>query len=127
MPDVNAVVIKIKNFGTIVESEVRYAVAGTCAIDANGDGDTLDCGSVVYSAACTGSVGPLAPGQVISVAGCTVTYGVNLPADTGDKWTHVNVITHCGTDGVGVCSTNDGAADANPGNQNGTKTTRVLP
>lgn len=143
--DVNTVVIKIKNFGTVAECEVRYAVSGTCAIDFNTDGDTSDCGSgatdaddVTYSAACSGNAaalspdGDLDPGEVVSVSGCTATYGPNAAADTGDKWTHTLVITHCGTAGDGVppppCTfQNDGAVDSNPSSNLSTKNTLVLP
>jgi hypothetical protein len=131
--DVNSVVIKIKNFGTILETDVPYRVIGACTIDQNGDGDTNDCGSVVYSGPCTGNAatlsgGSLTPKEVVSVPGCIVIFGPNEAADTGDTWTHTLVITHCGTDGtVPPCSSNDGGVDADPDNNIATKNTKVLP
>jgi hypothetical protein len=103
-------------------------------IDANGDGDTADCGSVVYSAACTGNAaalsgdGDLDPGEVVSVSDCTATYGPNAAGSTGDTWTHVLTITHCGADGATPqCTSNDGGTDSNPTNNVATKNTKVLP
>ena len=131
--DVNAVVIKIKNFGGVAETDVPYMVSDGCTIDSNGDGDILDCGSVVYSAACTGNAatlsadGDLDPGEVVAVSGCTVTYGPNAPAATGDSVTHVLTIVHCGADGAIPCAASDGGTDANPGNNTATKNTKVLP
>ena len=126
--------IKIKNFGTIAETDVPYMVSDGCTIDSNGDGDALDCGLVVYSAACTGNAatlsgdGDLDPGEVVSVSGCTVTYGPNAVADTGDSVTHVLTIVHCGADGtIPPCTSNDGGTDANPSNNTATKNTKVLP
>ena len=134
MPDVNTVKIKVKNFGTAVETDVPYAVSGSCTIDANGDGDTADCGTVVYSGACTGNAaalsgdGDLDPAEVVSVSGCTATYGPNPASGTGDTWTHVLVITHCGADGASPpCTSNDGGTDTNPSNNTATKNTKVLP
>jgi hypothetical protein len=130
--DVNVVKIKVKNFGAIAETEVRYAVSGSCTIDSNGDTDTLDCGSVTYTAACSGNAaaisgdGDLDPAEVVSVSGCTATYGPNAPANTGDSWTHVLVITHCGT-ATPPCTTGDGGIDSNPTNNMATKNTKVLP
>ena len=117
-------VIKIKNFGTITETEIRYALAPAFCSDEDTD-SLLECnGNVTYSAACRGEVGPLAPGQRAIVGGCTATYS----GTTGDdKWLHVLVITHCGTDGVGVCSTSDGGTDANLSNNLAIKRTRVVP
>jgi hypothetical protein len=129
-PVTKAVVIKVKNFGTVAESEVPYRVAGAC-VDANHSG-TLDCvpGSISYSAACSGDAaavhgGPILPGQVVSIPGCTVTY--TAPTG-GDKWVHTLVITHCGADGtMPPCTTNDGGTDAKNSNNTATRKTRVVP
>jgi hypothetical protein len=69
----------------------------------------------------------LTPNESRSVSGCTVTFGPNAVADTGDTWTHVLTITHCGADGGPPCTTNDGGVDANPANNIATKNTKVLP
>jgi len=113
---------------------VPYTVAGGCTIDANGDGDTADCGTVVYSGPCTGNAaalsgdGDLDPAEVVSVSGCTSTYGPNPASATGDTWTHTLAITHCGADGASPpCTSNDGGTDTNPGNNAATKNTKVLP
>ena len=117
-----------------METDVPYLVSDGCTIDANGDGDTADCGSVVYSAACTGNAatlspdGDLDPGEVVSVSGCTVTYGPNAAGSTGDSITNVLTITHCGADSIiPPCASNDGGTDANPAHNTATKNTKVLP
>ncbi len=132
--DINVVVIKIKNFGTVAETDVPYIVAGGCTIDANGDGDSADCGAVVYSAACSGDAaalsadGDLDPGEVVAISGCTATYGPNAASATGDAWTHTLTIVHCGVDGASPpCTGNDGGTDSNGSNNTATKNTKVLP
>jgi len=132
--DVNAVKIKVKNFGPVAETDVPYMVSGGCTVDSNGDGDSADCGSVVYSAACAGNAaalsgdGDLDPGEVVTVSGCTATYGPNAAPATGDTWTHVLTIVHCGVDGTSPpCTSNDGGIDVNASNNTATKNTKVLP
>jgi len=50
--------IKIKDLGTMTETQVGYKVVATCQRPGG-------CyGTVIFSPACTGTVGPLAPGQI---------------------------------------------------------------
>lgn len=129
-PVTETVVIKIKNYGCVAESEVPYTVTATC-VDANNNG-TFECipGTIIFSPECSGDAaavngGPILPGQSVSIPGCTVTY--TAPTG-GDKWLLVLVIGHCGTDGTLLtCATNDGADDANLSNNIATKKVLVLP
>ena len=107
----------------MTEAEIRYELAPAVCSDEDGDGNECT-GGVVYSAACTGSVGPLAPGSVAKVPGCTAEYS-GLTGD--DKWIHTLMITHCGQDGLGVCTTNDFSSDSNPSNNLAIKKTKVVP
>jgi hypothetical protein len=129
-PVTRAVVIKIKNFGTVAESEVPYQVTAAC-VDANKSG-TLDCfpGTISFSAACRGDAatvngGPVLPRQVVRIPRCTVTY--TAPTG-GDKWLLTLMITHCGADGtMPPCTRNDGGTDAKKSNNIATANTLVVP
>ena len=99
----SALTIKIKNFGTVTETQVGYRVTATCSGTCTG--------TVTLSAACTGTVGPLAPGNTKAVSGCTAT-----PTTAGDHWLYTLIVIHCGTDGAPPCTSNDGGTDANPAN-----------
>ncbi len=130
LPVTNTVVIKIKNFGTCAETEVRYTVTATC-VDANFNG-TLDCvpGSITFSAACTGDAaalngGSIAPNGTVSIPGCTVTY--TAPTG-GDQWLLTLLVSHCGADGfTDSCTTNDGGIDFNTSNNISTRKVSVSP
>ena len=65
------------------------------------------------SAACTGTIGPLAPGATKVASGCTATFA---PGSTGNEWLFTLMVIHCGADGGPPCTTNDGATDGNNSN-----------
>jgi hypothetical protein len=117
--------ISIKNLGTVTETQVGYKVKATCvpsdddSEDHEGGSGTCQ-GTVIFSAACTGTVGPLAPGQTKSVTGCTA-----KPTAAGDHWVYTLIVIHCGTDGSFPCTTNDGSKDANPTNNIATRKVTV--
>jgi len=105
-----AIHIRIQNFGSVTETQVGYMVVATCSGTCTG--------TVTLSAACTGTVGPLAPGATKVVNGCTAT-----PTHAGDVWLLTLMVIHCGADGGPPCTTNDGAIDAN--NSNNVAVTKV--
>jgi len=55
------------------------------------------------SAACTGTIGPLAPGATKVASGCTATFA---PGSTGNEWLFTLMVIHCGADGGPPCTTN---------------------
>ena len=108
-----AIHIRLQNFGSVTETQIGYRVTATCS---------GTCGTApTLSAACTGTVGPLAPGNTKVVNGCTATFASGT---TGDMWLLTLMVVHCGADGAPPCTTNDVGADAN--NSNNVVVTKVV-